>query len=178
MCRPLHVRPMMKTRIHVFVFLTLLIGAICEGEAMDRIDHKDEPGEYRNSVYEGVQETLKFKGEKPASPEALLGDWVVRFGNPYSISAAPVTSYQSFLEDGAAPAKAADGSWQSVKDRWKFNDDGSFSLWAYVDPMPEYGIDEPTYSEERYHVLMKNSDEFVLFNGDGSLIQVYTRVKE
>lgn len=168
----------MKTRIYVFSFLALLVGTIYEGEAMDRIDHKDEPGEYRNSVFARVQETLKFKGDKPAGPEAFLGSWAVRFGNPYSIEAAPVTSYQSFLEDGAAPARAADASWKNLKDRWKFNDDGSFSLWAYVEPMPEYGIDESTYSEERYHVLMKNSDEFVLFNGDASLIQVYTRVKE
>lgn len=170
----------MKTWIHVSVFLAILIGAIGEGvgTTMDQIDHKDKPGEYRNSVFEAVQETLKFKGEKPPGLEVFLGNWVCRFGNPYSIEGAPVTSYQSFLQDGSATEKAVDGSWQNLKDRWKFNDDGSFSLWSYVEPMPEYGIDKPTYSEERYHVLMKHSDEFALFNGDGSLIKVYTKVKE
>ena len=41
--------------------------------------------------------------------------------------------------------------------------------------MPEYGIDEPTYSEDRYHVLVKDDAFFVLFNGDGSLVMVYEK---
>lgn len=44
--------------------------------------------------------------------------------------------------------------------------------------MPEYGIKEPTYAEDRYHVLIKDEGEFVLFNGDGSLIKVYERAKD
>ena len=43
--------------------------------------------------------------------------------------------------------------------------------------MPEYGIEQPTYSEDCYHVLIKSGEEFVLFNGDGSLVMVYARTK-
>jgi hypothetical protein len=84
-------------------------------------------------------------------------------------------SYQTFRDDGSSSSKAMDGSWENTKDRWKLNSNLSFSLWSYVDAMPEYGIDEPTYSEESYHVLIKNQNEFVLFNGDGSLLMVYSR---
>ncbi len=145
---------------------------------MGRIDHKDEPGAYRTAVFEAVQRTLDFKGEEPTDRNVFFGDWVCRFGNPYSIGASLPTSYQSFDPDGNAPAKAIDGTWQNLKDRWALNSDHSFSLWSYVEPMPEYGIDEPTYSEERYHVLMKSTEEFVLFNGDGSLILIYTRAEK
>lgn len=139
---------------------------------MDRIDHKDEPGEYRAGVFERVQQTLKFKGMAPKDRKSFFGDWVCQIEN------SPPKSYQSFSSNGDAQSRAVDGSWQSLKDKWEFNEDHSFSLWSYVEPMPEYGINEPTYSEERYHVLIKNEEAFVLFNGDGSLILVYTKEKK
>lgn len=142
---------------------------------MDQIDHKDEPGEYRAAIFEAVQSTLGFKGEPPSGPAVFIGDWVCRTGNPYSIATEPLVSYQTFRADGSSLARAMDGSWENMKDRWELNSNRSFSLWSYVDAMPDYGIDEPTYSEERYHVLVKNQDEFVLFNGDGSLLMIYSR---
>ena len=41
--------------------------------------------------------------------------------------------------------------------------------------MPKYGKPEPTYSEDRYHILFNDEDEFVLFNGDGNVILVYEK---
>lgn len=163
------------------LFSILLIGVIAiasvmaYGETMDRIDHKDEPGEYRAGVFAEVQKTLGFKGEPPSNTTVFIGDWICRTGNPYSISTEPLTSYQTFRADGISSSRAMDGSWENTRDRWELNRNHSFSLWSYVEAMPEYGIEEPTYSEERYHVLMKNKDEFVLFNGDGSLLKIYSR---
>jgi len=84
----------------------------------------------------------------------------------------------SFHADGTAPAKAVDGTWDNPKDYWQFNADHSFSELSYVEAMPEYGLDEPTYSEDRYHVLKNGEGEFVLFNGDGSLILIFSRAAD
>ena len=143
---------------------------------MNQIDHKDQPGEYRAAVFAEVQRRLSFRGETPADPAFFLGDWVCRFARDSS-EQSPPHCYRSFFPDGTAPARAADGAWSTPKDCWKLNEDRSFSLWSYVEAMPEYGIEQPTYSEDCYHVLMKNGEEFVLFNGDGSLVMVYARTK-
>ncbi len=145
---------------------------------MDRIDSKDKPGAYRTAIFEEVQQVLKFKGEAPASQNVFLGDWVCRLVNLSSPDVSRLWSHTSFYPDGNASSKGADGRRTSLKDRWKFNSDHSFSLWIYSDPMPEYGLNEPTYTEERYHVLMKSADEFILFNGDASLVFIYSRVRK
>ena len=119
---------------------------------------------------------MGFKGTPPTGPDFCLGDWIYRFHIPNVPEHAQRQVYQSFHTDFSAPARARDGSFDNTKDRWAFNDDKSLSLWSYVEAMPDYGIDAPTYSEDRYHVLIKDPDSFVLFNGDGSLIMVYTRV--
>ncbi len=71
-----------------------------------------------------------------------------------------------------------DGSSERPLDKWRLNDDGSFSEWYYVEAMPDYGIEEPGYSEERYHVLFRDADTFIQFNGDGSLIKLYVRITD
>jgi hypothetical protein len=160
----------MKSKLTIFaITLFMASSSATFGGTMDRIDHKDQPGEYRASVFQEVQLKLKFKGEQPKDRNIFLGDWVCRFGD------SEPKSFQSFTPDGNTSSKAVDGTWESKKDRWELNTDLSFSLWAYTEPMPEYGINEPTYSEERYHVLIKSKNEFVLFSGDGSSILVYSK---
>ncbi len=143
-----------------------------------RIDNKDEPGEYRAAVFDQVQNELGFSGEPPSGPAIFLGDWVTvtQIHGLRPTEPVPPSAVRSFLEDGTTPLKAVDGSFEYTKDRWVLNDDGSFSIWAFVEPMPEYGIFEPMHSEDRYHVIMNGSDKFVLFNGDGSLMMLYERV--
>jgi len=142
---------------------------------MDRIDHKDEPGAYRDAVFDSIRRNLGFTGSAPANAEFCLGDWTCSLFQPFAPEKYKAFTYQSFRSDGSAPARAVDGSFDTPKDRWALNDDIGFSLWAYVEPMPEYGIKEPTFSEDRYHVLIKDQNEFVLFNGDGSIVLVYSR---
>ncbi len=143
----------------------------------DRIDHKDEPGAYRIAVFAEVQRRIGWSGETPEDRSFCEGDWVYRFAPFNPSDESPAFAYVSFFSDGAASSRAVDGTWHSPANRWAFNDNRSFSYWSYIEPMPQYGIDEPTYSEDRYHVLTNGRREFVLFNGDGSLVQVYTRLE-
>lgn len=142
------------------------------------IDNKDKPGQDRDAVFEEVQRELNFRGQTPTDAVFFIGDWTCTYSSNFaSWDNLPPDVFRSFFADGAAPGRAVDGTWDQPKDRWKFNEDKSFSDWTYIDPMPEYGIDKPTFSEDRYHVLIRSPDKFVLFNGDGSLIMIYSRAK-
>ncbi len=139
---------------------------------MARIDHKDKLGEQRKAVFAEVQERVGFTGTPPKGASDFLGDWTYRF-----LSKTEPFAYKRFHADGRAPGKAVDGSFDNPNDRWRLNEDGSFSDWYYIEPMPEYGIEEAGHGEERYHVLFRDADTFILFNGDGSLIMIYERAK-
>jgi hypothetical protein len=138
------------------------------------IDHQQEPGSPSVLVFEEVRRSLDFKGVTPTDRAFFIGDWTYRFTSQDN---SPAFAYQSFLANGAAPAKAVDGTWDQKENRWEFNDDRSFSLLYYTQAMPEYGVEKSTYSEERFHVLLKSRDEFVLFNEDGSVIIIYARAR-
>ena len=142
---------------------------------MDRIDHKDKPGEFRDAVLDDIRQSLGSIGSEPTNAEFFLGDWKCGSLHPSLPEKFKPSTYQSFRSDGSAPEKAIDGSFDNPKDRWVLNDDIGFSLFTYVEPMPEYGIDEPTFCEDRYHVLIEHQNRFVLFNGDGSIVRVYER---
>lgn len=138
------------------------------------IDHENDAGSHRVLVFDEVQRSLDFKGETPTDRAFFIGNWTYRFASQDN---SPAFAYQSFRANGAAPAKAVDGSWDQQADRWAFNDDRSFSLLHYAEAMLEYDVEKPTYSEERFHVLLKGRDDFVLFNEDGSVIIIYARAK-
>ena len=140
------------------------------------MDHKNEPGERGDAVLNYVRTQLGFEGHALVDESQVLGDWICRFHWPHDPEKSKPFAYQSFLKDGSAPSKAVDGSFENLKDRWKCNEDKSFSLWTYAEPMPEYGITEPTYSEGRHHALFNGTDMFALFNRDGSVIMVYERI--
>ena len=128
---------------------------------MLRID-KDNP-EHREEVFAYVRKEVGFDGHPPADASAFLGNWTYRF-----VGKAEPFAYKSFHADGSAPGKAVDGSFDSPKDKWKLNEDGSFSDWYYYEANPEYDL-EAGYGEEAYHVLFKDADTFVLFNGMAAL---------
>ena len=141
------------------------------------IDHKDEVGEYRSSVFTEIEQTFGFQGQPPADKKYFEGEWVVSFGHSGQREGFEVASHQKFLENGVAEYRSTDGTHEVLNNCWVLNGDVSFSVWDYVAPMPEYGIDESTHSEERFHALVKDQDEFVLFNGDGSMVYHYLRKK-
>jgi len=138
------------------------------------IDHREESAEDRAALFNWVQGQIGFSGYHASNAAAFLGAWQWRFVGLGSDSA-PWFAVNNLGQDGSARSTATDGSFDNDKDRWAFNEDGSFSYWTYADEMPEYGILEPSYSEDRYHVLFKDENAFVLFNGDGSVIEYHER---
>ena len=140
-----------------------------------RIDHKDKMGAQRAAVFAEVQAQLGWQGAQPVSGRFAHGDWTYRHHWRHDPDNPAPTAHQELRADGTAPSRAVDGSFEAPNDRWVFNDDASLSLWFYADPMPEYGLDEPSYTEERFHVLIRDADCFALFNGDGSIIKIYER---
>ena len=143
-----------------------------------RIDHKDKPGEYRDQVFAYVRTKVGFEGRKPMGVSDFVGDWQYWMFDPFKEDQGAPYAFQSFTADWRAPLRAADRSFENPQDRWKLNEDMSLSQWSYIDPMPDYGIDEPTYSEDRFHALVNGDDQFVLFNGDGSIIMLYERISK
>ena len=140
-----------------------------------RIDHKDEPVAYRDAVFAAVQAQLDFTGTSPMDAKQFLGSWRYKHHWTHDPDNPNPTAYQDLLAGGLAPSKAIDGSFENPNDRWQLNEDMSLSIWSFVEAMPDYGIPEPTYSEDRYYALFEGDDRFVLFNGDGSIIIDYER---
>ena len=142
------------------------------------IDHKDEPGEHRKAVFKYVRSQIGNDGYTPNKFSEFCGTWIGDLV-PASGQTAGGTLRKKITinPDGLAPSKSLESDWECPKDKWQLNENGSLSQWSYVEPMPEYGIDEPTYEEECLHVLFISKDVFVTFNGDASLVFRYTRVK-
>jgi hypothetical protein len=138
------------------------------------IDHKEKSQSDRAAVLKWVQGTIGFEGCKPSDASDFSGEWRSRFAR-LSTEQGPWFAIKSLKQNGSVRSTAVDGSFESDKDRWAFNSDGSFSYWSYCDAMPEYGMSEPTMTEDRYHALFNGNDVFVLFNGDGSLIELHER---
>lgn len=128
-------------------------------------------------VLEEVQKQLDFIGFTPEEPSFFVGDWTSCLKSIPDKTKTEIVSKHRFFQDGRLHTKDADESFEARNDRWVFNSAESISIWQYVEAMPEYGIEEPTYSEDLYNVICKNNDEFALFNADGSIIFIYTRSK-
>lgn len=144
---------------------------------MSRPGNKNAPWEYREAVYKKVQEVMKFTGQYPTGPDAFIGDWVCTI-NPNSGDDVKPAYYQSFNQDGTAPTKAINGSWESSNDKWKYNQNNTLNLSKFVGSTQQFGMgQQPTYSEINYLALIKSPDELVLFNGDGTLILLFTRLE-
>jgi hypothetical protein len=139
----------------------------------DPIDHKDKPGELRDRVRASIFQRVAAVGALVVSSEQLTGTWHVDFigirgesiGKRYVLRLQP---------DGQAISEYP-GRLPSDRDRWKLNDDGSFSRWAWCEAMPKYGIHEPTMEETRMHAAVLEDGRVVLWNGDGSLVKLLSR---
>ena len=138
------------------------------------VDHKEKTPEDRAAVLAWVASQVGFEGTEPTSPAAFVGTWHFRFFRA-DLPDAPWFATRTLHADGTATQTATDGSFQNENDRWVLNQDGSFSFWSYVEPMPDYGIPEPTYSEDRWNARFRDTDTFILVNGDGSLIEYHER---
>src|SRR5688500_6750540 len=123
------------------------------------IDHKDEPGVYRDAIRSNVLDRIGARGEPVASRDQLIGDWRVSFVGMRGETSGPTFVYR--LSSTGRAVVEMPGQPPSGNDRWRLNADGSFSLLVWCAAMPEYGLPEPTHEEERMHAAVLPGGRFV-----------------
>lgn len=133
------------------------------------IDHKDSDPEYRVAVRRVVETVLGSKLVDIDSAEALLGEW------DRTCPSLPGFESQRF-------SYQADGTFRSLHDmedsppgKWSI-ENGAYTETTWGAPIPEYGIHEGTWNPETYHCACTESGGIAIWNGDGSLLLLLTRV--
>ncbi len=134
------------------------------------VDHKDKPGKYRQQVRAGVFSRVGAQGRPVASREPLVGDWAVSFVGLHGEKLEQRFVYR-LKPDGSAVIEMNPEP-PSTENKWRLNEDGSFSMLVWVAAMPEYGLPDPCHEEERMHLAALPHGRFVLWNGDGSLVEL------
>jgi hypothetical protein len=66
----------------------------------------------------------------------------------------------------------------STENEWRLNEDGSFSMLVWIAAMPEYGLPDPSHEEQRMHLAELPDGRFVLWNGDGSRVELLTPMQK
>lgn len=140
------------------------------------IDHKDEYGEYRDRVRKAVlrEVGMQGQGESIASRDQLVG-WWDSTGNPSLEQQPPETDSVYHLQsDGGCLVKTIIGERIFEENgRWRLNDDGTFSLLFADPPDPSVpGLEHGATEERRYFLLGLPDGRRVLWNGDGSHVEL------
>jgi hypothetical protein len=140
------------------------------------IDHKDDPGDYRQTVREGVEKRVGMRGQPVTRPDELVGSWEVAADTSLGkLPPKPLFVYH-LREDGSSIIETtAGGGTHRNTGEWRLNRDGTFSLLTWCQPDPEFGIDKPQLDEERSFVAALADGRLVMWNGDGSLLLVLSR---
>jgi hypothetical protein len=143
------------------------------------IDHKDEPGDYRQKVREGVEKRVGMRGQPITRPDELVGSWDVAADTSFGeLPPKPMFVYH-LRADGSSIVETTVGGGTGGTHRdtgeWRLNRDGTFSLLTWCPPAPEFGIDEPQLEEDRRHVAALADGRLVMWNGDGSSLLVLSR---
>jgi hypothetical protein len=137
------------------------------------IDHKDEPGEYRDKVREGVWKRIGMQGQAVTSRDELVGSWDVAVDTSFGkVPPEPMFVYHLRTDGSSVIETTAGGKTHQDTGKWRLNDDGMFSLLTWCPPAPEFGIDEPQLDEDRRHVAALTDGRLVMWNGDGSFLLV------
>src|SRR5262249_39839173 len=71
-----HVRQLYLALVPVAVLACSFAGCNLDNEPRP-IDHKDEPGDYRQKVREGVEKRVGMRGQPVTGPDELVGSWDV-----------------------------------------------------------------------------------------------------
>jgi hypothetical protein len=108
------------------------------------------------------------------SVEQIAGDWVMTFVGMHGEKRGKPTVYR-FRQSGHAIIQV-EGQPASTRNEWRLNANGTFSLMIWCDAMPKYGLLEPTREEARMHAAVLNGGDIVLWNGDGSLVKLLSRL--
>jgi hypothetical protein len=171
--------PKPKRRRWRWLVLTLFIGATgCPGSnqlADDMtdfkpIDHKDSDAEYRANVRKGIELSLGTT-LTVASTDALIGDWERTAAHRPSQPALRFT----YFADGTF--RSPYDSKEAPRRRWKIAD-GVYTELAWEEPMPEHDIHEGSWTPEEFHCAVTSTGSIAIWNGDGSMLLLLTRIEK
>jgi hypothetical protein len=132
------------------------------------IDHKDEPGEYRDLVREAVIKVVGMQGQPVTSRDELVGSWdVAADTSDGKLPPEPMAIYH-LHQDGSCLIEITvpDGTHRQ-NGNWRLNSDGTFTL---VTKSTAPGLEHGVVNQDRYFLLGLSDGRRVLWNGDGSLI--------
>jgi hypothetical protein len=132
------------------------------------VDHKDSDAEYADQVQKFIAKRIGAELLPAQAPQAFVGRW--------RSSVAPNAKRDFDLEhlaDGTLPSTLDEPNAKPGK--WLLEDETYFQT-TWVPPMPEYGIDEESWSQEAYRCAVTADGRIVYWNGDGSYVEVLTRV--
>jgi hypothetical protein len=138
------------------------------------IDHKDEPGPYREEVRRELLEPFGGVGEPVTRSDELIGRWDVFFCSSRNWQSVKQAFAYEFREDGSAGIEVV-GQGPQPDGEWRLNDDRTFTLSTWCAPIPQYNINEPIINEVRCHINRLPDGRFVMWNGDGSLVKLLSR---
>jgi hypothetical protein len=136
---------------------------------LETIDHKDESGEYRESVLHDVLSLFEAAASPVSNRSEMVGTWRLLPPPDDSFPDFPVIHYE-FLESGEWKSTSR-GSPSDPRNKWRLNEDGTLSLLRWT-PCPHGIRGEPGHEEQRLFVRALADGQRVLWNGDGSLIKV------
>lgn len=136
---------------------------------MLQIDHKDEPGDYRDRVRAVVLKPFGGRSRRITRPEQLVGDWDVCWMGPVDYK-----RIDQLRADGTYCRKVLDSPIGPSIGEWRLHPDGSYGEFCWCAPNPELGILEPTLDEEKYFIAAISDKRMVTWNGDGSWVLLWT----
>jgi hypothetical protein len=165
-------------RLYLAVIPIAVLACVLTGCNMKKepaaIDHKDEPGEYRDRVRESVEQRVGMKGQSVTSRDELVGSWDVA-GDTSLGKSPPEPMFRYHLSaDGSCVIETTAGG-RTLRDtgKWRLNADGTFTLLIDCAPDPSTpGLEHGAVDESRYFLLGLPDGRCVLWNGDGSLFLV------
>ncbi len=139
-----------------------------------QIDDKDEPGNYRTQVREGVLLRIGMRGEPISNRDQLVGSWDVAADTSFGQRPPEPAFIYHLRADGTCLVKTISAEkTHENSGNWRLNDDGTFSLLLTCPPDPSIpGLEHGAIDETRLFLLGLPDGRRALWNGDGSLLLV------
>lgn len=132
------------------------------------VDHKDSDAEYAAQVRHFVGKRIGAELLPARDRKAFVGRW--RMSN----SPDPKREFDvEHLADGTLTSTSDDANAKPGK--WQLKDE-AYVQTTWVPPMPDYGIDEESWAQEAYRCAVTADGRIVYWNGDGSYVEILTRV--
>ncbi|WP_146523630.1 hypothetical protein [Stieleria varia] len=132
------------------------------------IDQKDSDAEYRALVRDGIAKSLGVTLNDLSDPDILVGEWEHTI--PQMPERKPTTI--TFRPDGTFKTPASRDDIPVPK--WEVTTQ-TYVQTTWCPPMPEYDIEEGFWTQDAFLCAMIDRDRVVVWNGDGSVVWLFTR---